>query len=299
MRLEGIDGSQLSGYLAAVGLLKLLDDHSTSTGGERPRLSFDSDGRACLHTELETETVPRTAFEQLQRLRPTFDGFLREAQRPGDLDRPLLSQLANAGSATELDALAGLACVVDIKPTESSLCAANGAGSQNLIQSIRDVLSLVEEEHLAAAIFSRWRRGFSPSQEDRKELGLGDRKPTLRLDPSDERLYALRLADPSQDKEYATEIGAQALAVPAFLIHPVVPSDRAVTVGSMRDRNRVYFHWVLWSQPASLRSIRSLQVGGVFEQALLRARGAFAAFRAARISRAKGKLSFEPTEGVW
>jgi hypothetical protein len=56
---------------------------------------------------------------------------------------------------------------------------------------------------------------------------------------------------------------------------------------------------VLWNIPATLRTARSLiweGVGGPREQ---RERGVFAAFSADRVSGAKGKLSFAPSQGVW
>ena len=48
-----------------------------------------------------------------------------------------------------------------------------------------------------------------------------------------------------------------------------------------------------------LSSACSMLFAGVEPVDTLRARGAFAAFRAARVSGEKGKLSFTPTEGLW
>ena len=118
-------------------------------------------------------------------------------------------------------------------------------------------------------------------------------------DKADERLYALRFSNPTTTADFKTELGAQALAIPAFSLLAVVPMNRPLAVASERRGNRVFFSWPLWDRPITLACVRSLLVVGVGRSDDLRARGAFAAFRAARVSGDKGKLSFAPSEGVW
>jgi hypothetical protein len=211
--------------------------------------------------------------------------------------------IAKSDDDRTLDELAGLGCNIDGEAHESTLCAANGAGNEKLVLSMRDVLALLEEyPHLLTAALTRtWTLEFEPTPEDRKNLHLGDRKPRLRFDPSDERLYALRLDNPvSSDASYRTELGAQALAAAAFGGLPVVPRQRhPVTVGSDRKGARTYFYWGLWSVPASYPAIRSFLAIGLRDSGDARARGFFSAFRAARVTGAKGKLSFAPTEPYW
>lgn len=228
------------------------------------------------------------------------DSNLANINKPSDFTRSSYEAIALASVApTAVDLLAGLACVVGEEASESTLCAANGASHQNLVQSIRDVLKLVEVEHIRMALFEPWRRAYRVPDDKRKELKLGTRKPTLRLDPSDERLYALRLSNPTTTDDFSTELGAQALAIPAFALLPVVPGKQPVTVASKRSRQRVTFSWVLWNVPAGLRTVRSLAWAGAGRPTEQRERGVFAAFSADRISRAKGKLSFAPSQGVW
>jgi hypothetical protein len=299
MRLDGINGGHLFGYLASVGLLKLLDNLASDIGIPAPRLSFDPDGCACIDFRGAKLELVDIAFTRLQALKPLYTDRLRRIKKPGELSRSVLFDAIATGDREDLDSLSGLACIIGDDAEISSLCAANGAGHQNLIQAVRDILSLVGREHLEAAIFTPWKYEFSASAAVRKRLALKDRKPTLRFDPGDERLYGLRLTNPTQSDDFTTELGAQALAIPAFSVHPVLPRARPVTVGSRREGNRVYFHWALWSEPTSLRTVRSLQAAGIGREAESRSRGAFAAFRAPRVSGAKGKLSFAPTEGVW
>lgn len=300
MRLAGIDGSHLFGFMAALGIHSLLDRRARTGTLPPPRMAFSHDFMVSLSGLRWTEDqLIDVLFDGLQRSRIYFEKDLAGIDKPADFTAESFQELAEAADLQASRVLAGLACWTGHDIFESTLCAANGAGHQELIRSIRDVLALVQKDHLRAALFTPWRRSYEMSKEDRKRLNLGSRKPTLRLDPADERLYALRADNPTPaTSNYRTELGGQALAVAGFSILPVVPRRRPLTVASVRDRNRVYFTWHLWSYPSTLASTRSLLVAkGV--QRELEARGVFAAFRVARVAGAKGRLSFAPSEGLW
>lgn len=298
--LSGIDGQHLWGFLTALGSLSLLDEHARENSLGPPRLTFKEDGTAVLHSPVAREELAGVLLAKLKGLQPYLDGSLGDVNKPSDFTRSSYETIALACAApAAVDLLAGLACVVGEKTFESTLCAANGASHQNLVQSMRDVLKLVEEEHVRLALFETWRREYRVPGNKRKELKFGTRKPTLRLDPSDERLYALRLSNPTTTDDFSTELGAQGLAIPAFGLLPVVPGRRPVTVGSKRSRQRVTFSWPLWKIPATLRTVRSLVWEGVGHHKGQRERGVFAAFSADRVSGPKGKLSFTPSQGVW
>lgn len=298
--LDGIDGQHLWGFLTALGTLSLLDEHARNNGLQSPRLAFREDGAGIVQSPVAGGKLAAVLLERLMSLQPYLDESLGAINKPSDFTRSMYEKIALASFApATLDLLAGLACLVGEEVFESTLCAANGASHQNLIQSMRDVLKLVEEEHVQLALFEPWSRSYRMPEDKRKELKLGTRKPTLRLDPSDERLYALRLSNPTTTDDFSTELGAQALAIPAFALLPVVPGKLPVTVASKRSRQRVTFSWPLWSVPATLCTVRSLVWEGVGSPNEQRKRGAFAAFSADRLSGAKGKLSFAPSQGVW
>jgi hypothetical protein len=300
MRLDGIDGTHLFGFMAGLGTLALLDEHARQQQLPPPRLHFDPMGTAEITgAPLDPTALIDAVFERIQAARVFYERDLVAIKKPTDLNRAAFLELAATADRGQLAGLAGLACCVGDEAVESSLCAANGASHQNLVQSIRDVLSLVEKSNIHAALFAPWRKQYEVSDDSRKQLGLGNRKPTLRLDPADERLYALRLSNPTTTDDFKTEIGAQALAVPAFAQLPALPRARPVSVASRRLGNRVLFAWALWSTPATLATVRSLLAAGIDQPDQLRARGAFMALRVARVSGSKGKLSFSPSEGVW
>lgn len=299
LRLDGIDGQHLWGFLAALGALSLLDQHARSEKLDCPRLAFEKDGTGVLHSPVVKDSLPSVLLGSLRELKPCLQKDLAAVEKPSDFTRASYEGVARGCNRGTLDFLAGLATVVGDEAFESTLCAANGAGRQKLVQSMRDVLNLVEDEHVHTALFGTWQKAYRVPDDKRKQLQLGTRKPTLRLDPSDERLYALRLSNPTTTDDFRTELGAQALAIPAFALLPVVPAKRPVTVASERHRQRVTFSWVLWSPPATLRTVRTLAWEGPGQPRMQRERGVFAAFSADRVSGAKGKLSFAPTQGVW
>lgn len=292
MKLDGVDGGDLFGFMAALGVLYLADRADRVSA---PRLWFEHDGHAMLdwgsrtHADIVASLLAQ-AKEHRTILERDFAGFAR----PGDFAAGDIRRLAADGSPDLERWLAGLVCTRgDDEVYETTLCAANGAGHQNLLKSMRDILSLVEATHLEAALFARWKKDYVPPKGP---------KPTLRLDPADERLYALRFSNPTTAVDFRTELGAQALAIFGFPLLPVVPRTPAratVTVSSRRERNKVYFEWSLWAWPATLATVRSHLVAGTRDVAAAQSRGAFAAFRAARVSGDKGKLSFAPTEGLW
>ncbi len=299
LTLDGIDGQHLWGFLTALGSLSLLDEHARAAELETPRLAFEEDGKAVVHSEVVKGQLANVLLAGLRKLQPYLEQDLSTINRPSDFTSSSYESIALASRPETLDFLAGLACVVGDEAAESTLCAADGASHQNLVQSMRDVLQLVEEVHVRLALFGTWQKTYRVPDDRRQELRLGARKPTLRLDPSDERLYALRVSNPTTTDDFRTELGAQALAIPAFALLPVVPRKQPITVASTRHRQRVTFAWPLWSVPATLPTVRALLWAGVGRPQVQRARGVFAAFSADRVSGAKGKLSFAPSEGVW
>ena len=189
LSLRGINGQHLWGFLTAIGTLSLLDEHAQENRLEFPRLSFDSEGTAVMLSPIPDERLAAVLLAKLRALQPYLEGSLGDINRPSDFDRKSYESIASASvTSATVSLLGGLACVVGEEVFESTLCAANGASHQNLLQSMRDVLGLVEEEHVRLALFEFWKKEYRVPDDKRKQLKLGTRKPTLRLDPSDERL---------------------------------------------------------------------------------------------------------------
>ena len=297
MRLEGFDGFELLGFMAALGLLRILDCRWAALGGQgrRPTLGFDPDGRACvlgLADDLKSESV--SLREQMLQEAKVLSGELAAIEKPSDFQVEAVRAAATSGSPGLARWVASLAAPVprgEWEVDESTLCAANGASHQKLVQSMRDVIEEAEPDRLLDCLAGPWRRSFSKP----------GRKPSLRLDPGDERLHALRAVNPtSNEVPYRTEVGAQAFAVFGFLFFPVCPLNwRSLTVSSRRGRGQVFFHWCLWQPQATVPTLQSFLCEDVSDERARRAQGAFAAVRCSRVSGEKGKLSFSPSEGLW
>lgn len=286
LKLPGLDGSHLFGFLATLGRMRLLNQASLLSGDFQPSLRFDQrDCCAVLEGAPSVEFVERAVCKQMLALRYRLRTDFQRLNRPADLAKEMIEEIAKSENRLTLDELAGFGCDIGGEVHESTLCAANGAGHQKLIRSMRDVLALLRQyPHLLSEALNRaWLFQFEPTPQDRRKLALGNRKPTLRLDPSDERLYALRLDDPSSDDTaYRTELGAQALAAAAFGGLPVVPrsrhsatigSERKIAIGSERKKTKDYFYWGLWSVPASYPTIRSYLATGMRDPGDARSRG--------------------------
>lgn len=297
MRLEGFDGFELLGFMAALGLLRLLDARWCASGeeGHRPALGFEPDGRARisgLDSDLQTESI--ALHEHLRREAKVLFQDLASIEKPSDFQVESVRAAATSGSEALVRWVACLAAPIprgEWETDESTLCAANGASHQKLVQSMRDVIEDTTPELLLDCLAGPWRRAFTKP----------GRKPSLRLDPGDERLHALRAVNPtSTEVPYRTEVAAQALAAFGFLFFPVCPQNRrSLTVASKRGRGEVFFHWCLWAPQATLPTLQSFLCEDVRDEVRRRAQGAFAAVRCSRVSGEKGKLSFSPSEGIW
>jgi hypothetical protein len=297
MRLEGFDGFELLGFMAALGLLRLLESRWVANGGSgiRPTLGFDPDGRARisgLGNDLKSECG--ALRDQMLRDAAIFSGELAAIDKPSDFHVDGVRAAATLASQALVRWVACLAAPVPRggwEVDESTLCAANGASHQKLVQSMRDVINDATPERLFDCLVGPWRRAFTKS----------GRKPSLRLDPGDERLHALRAVNPtSNEVPYRTEVGAQALAAFGFLFFPVCPQNRrSITVASRRGRGEVFFHWCLWQPQATVVTLQSFLCADAGDERARRAQGAFAAVRCSRVSGEKGKLSFSPSEGLW
>ena len=204
LTLDGIDGQHLWGFLTALGSLSLLDGHARAETLEIPRLAFEEDGTAVVHSPVVKDQLAAVLLARLRKLQSYLEQDLATVKKPSDFTRSSYESIALASSPGALDFLAGLACVVGDEACESTLCAANGASHQNLVQSMRDVLKLVEDEHVRLALFETWQKTYRVPDDKRQQFQLGTRKPTLRLDPSDERLYALRLSNPTTTDDFRT-----------------------------------------------------------------------------------------------
>jgi len=183
-----------------------------------------------------------------------------------------------------------------------------GASRQYFLESVRALMEKCGPCHLSKALFGPW-------------IG-SDGKWSLRLDPFEDRRYALMATDPtSEGNEPKTLWGANRLAFEALQFFPVYPSHpvgvvgwRSSERGDWDDGSEV--RWPLWNKPLSPAVIRSLMRlpdlwqdptaaslgrrgdSSLSARAKLQCRGVFAVFRSKRIRDDK-RYNLTPGTACW
>ena len=137
---------------------------------------------------------------------------------------------------------------------DTALRTMSGTGHQHFLRTMRDLADRVGRDRLRQSLFSLWERL--------------DPQLSLRWDPEEDRRYALRWRNPSNDvvslrgqgSGAPTEWGANRLSYEALPLFPVMPAGRsAQTTGfSGAGRSDTRWTWPIWDAPAGLDVVRSL-----------------------------------------
>jgi hypothetical protein len=258
MLLTGLDGKNPLGFLAALGVLNAVADH-TEKGCPQPKLSWRSVGT---YRPVFSNAADRDALLDL--LTHDLESFAREPAldlryRKGadgteahDLKPPpeefvkYLRALVATGSGRSLALAAALATDVAVdnngntKPTALHFT----AGQQEFLGMVSNLRDGVKRRDLDEAIFGPWRY----------ERAL----PVLQWDNSQTRDYALRASDPSKDKKLGVP-GADWLALRGLSFFRVAPiRDRIVTTGCRGGWKTGFFRWPIWTTPLVRTVVLSL-----------------------------------------
>jgi len=252
--LRGLDGTNPLGYLAALGVLRVLSERGHDArlgwrlrdawrpvlglpGGSEQRLieeltsDLEAWRRSAPELELSYEKTTKKTTQTIHELKPppeVFQAFASAARAR-----------AIEGSRRWADHAAGFAAAhVDLgvdnsgqtKPTALHFM----AGNQLFLAAVRSLVAELEEPDLEEGCFGPWRYD--------REL------PVLRWDVlAGERDYALRASDPSGDKTTGIP-GADWLAFRAMPYFPVMlRNGRAATTGFEGSGKKYTFYWALWS----------------------------------------------------
>lgn len=259
--LTGLDAQNPLGFLAALGLLAVLEERYSDTR-LRPRLSFDDSYRPQLFTSLTVdqvvETVLEDALEQatnpLLNLAYDDDGTRLNSKSPSarrDLKpKPAVAREILLECAVGARRLADLAAgffseLVQDNNGNTKPTALHFTAGQQAFLGMADALRVgLTRENLMESLLGPW-KGSSPL-------------PSLSWDSSVTRMYALRASDPSQDKRGSVP-AANWLGVQALGFFAVAKQGRNLSTtcfsGSWKDS---LFMWPVWSSPASAPVVASL-----------------------------------------
>jgi hypothetical protein len=262
--LPGLDAHNPLGFLAALGLLRMLDDEAARTDRERPRLSFVDQGGFVAkvltpHTmdEIVAIVLQDAAAQADNRalqfaysadgelVVPGTKGAIRDLKPKPSGARELLEMSATADPRTVAQAAAWFSELVqdnngNTKPTAFHFT----AGQQTFLEMVEGLRVGLTAEHVREAINGPW-LNTSPL-------------PSLSWDASVARMYALRAGNPAKERRGSVP-GANWLAVVGLTFFPVaVHGKRLVTTGVRGGWKDSIFTWMVWSPPAEVTTIASL-----------------------------------------
>jgi len=291
--LTGLDGSNLLGFLAALGALRTL---ALADPDDRWRMKWDTPHGVWIpilrrRSRIGSDVVVDRLFAGLERdSTPEFDlnrspevknlSVDPQTFREVSTEAQTLATPERRGYADFIAAFGSDSCVVQNGKTieDTDLRTMSGAGHQHFLGTMKQLASQTEARHLREALFGPW--------------GYADERLGLRWDPQEDRRYALRWENPSGPPT-KTVRGANRLAVEALPLFPAVPGVGGLeTTGFVRRDKRVSLTWPLWTPAASAETVRSLLALPELRQPKpdrqsLRARGVVEIFRCERITVAK------------
>lgn len=252
--LNGLDGSNPLGFLAAVGTLRTVGLAEPGSDWRMKWLMHDGiripeiRGNRAVSAEallallcraLRRRSTPELDFGENLNVKP--EKFREEAAAA-----QLQAQLQDRRHA---DFVAAFGC--DLHTTndgksiqDTALRTMSGAGHQHFLGTMKQLIRKTGEDHLRSSLFESW--------------NYSDDKLGLRWDPEEDRRYALRWDNPSGDN-IKTMWGANRLAVEALPMFPTAPGGRELhTTGfSIRDKAAL-FTWPIWQVAVGMDVVRSL-----------------------------------------
>lgn len=263
--LSGLETDNLLSFMVLLGLLRTLEM-------TRPewfaRAHFDGlPLRAILTTELETteQEVTHAAAAGCSAISHAYDfGDHSDLNYSGQVARELQEGRQHHDIAGELACAlwSDIAVRDDDRIDPTLLCALFGQGHQHFLERLRNVAAgavpralrstkkppdLNDPQRIHRALFVPWERG--------------DHTESFRWDYTEDRRYALRATNPSDDAA-TTEHGANRLAIVGLLSFQSAPVSGArggaklATRGVTRPRRgRPYLTWPVWNKPATLAAI--------------------------------------------
>ncbi len=166
------------------------------------------------------------------------------------------------------------------------------AGQQAFVRMLRDARETVSPATLIECLARRWRylpRGIS-----------------FRWDPLDEkRQYALQAVDPANTRRNPplAVLGAHLLAAAALPLFPLVPDPSGRQIGFSQGGDGRQFQWPIWTEPATLDTIRTLLAVPWDDSALWPARrraelGVVAVFQATMVQPGGRYRCFTPARAI-
>ena len=295
IELLGLDGSNPLGFLAALGLLRLVPAAKLGFSRETSSAFLDefdgqaSDLAALVADDASASAASRAAWRFTYTKAATKKQGAREVAdlkpTPADFKQFLAtcvnSWLLGNEEAAAYAAAYGTDVAVDGKGNTKPTAFHFTAAQQTFLGTVEDIRASVTEKWVMTSLFE----------------GYGAQHGSnLRWDPGAERSWALMASNPSGN---GTLVDAP-LEWLAFRGLPLLPSfpraTRIITTGVTRRGDEMTFTWPLWSLSASLHTVRSaLQLDWTGAAREYAERGVFAICRSRIRRTSQGFGNFGPS----
>lgn len=317
-RLQGLEPDNLLAFLALLGTLRSLEAAKPDWS---PRVCWDTDVAPTrplltLRAPVSAAQICEAIAKGCDLLAQDYDfGEWKVPNMPSGEALRLLDDAVSGGpeSRQRADLLSSLVSDLAVKDDGTVLptpfCLLFGQGHQYFLTRLAEI-----PRQSSAPARGTGRTKVIPSPAETIEAALFhtweriDASDSFRWDPAEDRRYALRFGNPSNDA-LLTVHGANRLAAIGLPLLTVVPATvrgrvRLLTIGVRQGRGEACAIWPLWGRPTSLRGIRAMlthpelyEDGDPIDRARLRPLGIFEVRRAARISVGKF-LNFERAVAV-
>lgn len=265
LTLTGLDAQNPLAFLAALGLLRVLDSHASQAQVPAPRLSFIDEGQITprLSTPLALDEVIaivlgdaaqqadnvalQLAYDDKGALvSPGASGATRDLKPSPAGARDLLARAATAGPrASRLAAAFFSELVQDNKGNSKPTAFHFTAGQQAFLEMTERLRRGITADDVREALVGPWRNTST--------------LPSLTWDASVTRLYALRAGNPSLEKRGSVP-AANWLGVLALEFFPVVVTGgaRLTTTGVVGGWKDSVFRWPVWEPALTAPTVAGL-----------------------------------------
>ena len=252
--LNGLDGSNPLGFLAAIGTAVVLQNvfpeirlgWEQTEGGWRPFLAGCGDDEQEFSEKLveALKDASMTVFDVDNRMPFDAEKFSRKLR-----DVQCYSSIADRRDSDFLSSFG-----TELYPNEKNgqfqdsrfrMVRSGDSAGQGLPFYAKEMRKKVGIDHIQRTLFHAW---------DYQDTGY-----SLRWDPIEDQRYALRWRDPSKSSQ-GTMLAANSLAVEALQWFPtLLIGSQARTTGFQRlGRRDTYFVWPIWTPMLGMETVRSL-----------------------------------------
>jgi hypothetical protein len=290
--MNGIDGSNLVGFLAALGTLQAL-----SHGHSHVRMAWIADSWhptiSCDAIETREELL-KTLGEKLG-VGTSAPSYIQKwpnlPKTGGEFAAFILEQRHDPRAADFLASMGSATREQGEGVGDTAFRTMGGAGHQDFLGFMSQIWEQTSAEQLESTLFDPWLY---------QDTGLA-----MRWDSVDYRPHALRAENPSSSKNKPTSVrGANRLAIEALSLFPVLPAMRINQTTGFGCPTARHFTWMIWEPLLTIEEIRSVLSRGPAlknednQAGELSSLGVQAIFRAERFTEGKFR-NFTPSVQVY